>query len=114
MFDLIAILIPIILAVCIVVVIKIIEDSRLKRRFVDAGSDESLVRTILSSDHRVHRRAELKWGAVLISIAAGFAGMALLDLDAEDPLSYALLFATTGIGLLVFRRLDPPADPPAD
>jgi hypothetical protein len=109
MYDLIAILIPIVLAVCIVVVIRIIEDSRLKRRFVDAGSDEALVRAILSTDHAVKRRSELKWSSVLISIGAGFALMALLGLDAEDPMSYALLFGTTGIGILIFRWLDPPA-----
>jgi hypothetical protein len=109
MYDLIAILIPIILAVCIVIVIKIIEDSRLRRRMVDTGSDEAMVRTLLSTDHAGKRRSELKWSSVLISIGAGFALMALLDLDAEDPMSYALLFGTTGIGLLLFRWLDPPA-----
>ena len=109
MYDLIAILIPIVLAVCIVVVIKSIEDSRLKRRFVDANSDEAQIRAILSTDYASRRRSELKWGSVLISIGAGFALMALLGLDAEDPMSYALLFGTTGVGILVFRWLDPPA-----
>ena len=109
MYDLIAILIPIILAICIVVVIRIIEDSRLKRRFVEAGSEEAVIRAILSTDHAAKRRSELKWSAVLISIGAGFALMAVLGLDAEDPLSYGLLFGTTGVGLLLFRWLDPPA-----
>lgn len=109
MYDLIAILIPIILAVCIVVVIKIIEDYRLKRRLVEVGSEEAQIRAILSTDHASKRRSELKWSSVLISIGAGFALMAVLGLDAEDPMSYALLFGTTGVGLLLFRWLDPPA-----
>lgn len=110
MYDLIAILIPIILAVCIVIVIKIVEEARLKRRMVEFGSEASVVKAILQSDHRAKRRSELQWSSVLLSIGAGFAGMALLNLDAEDPLSYALLFATTGLGLLIFRKLDPPAE----
>lgn len=109
MYDLIAILIPIILAVCIVIVIKVVEESRLKRRMVEFGSDEPVIKAILQSDLRAKRRAELQWSSVLLSIGAGFGGMAIFDLDAEDPLSYALLFAATGLGLLIFRRLDPPA-----
>lgn len=109
MFDLIAILIPIVLAVCIVVAIKIVEDSRLRRHMVDAGADETLVRAIMSTDNDSRKRGSLKWGVVLITIAAGFTAMWWFDLDAESPLSYALLFAATGIGLLAHRRMDPPS-----
>jgi hypothetical protein len=108
MFDLIAILIPIVLAICVVVVIRIIEDGRLRRHIVDAGADEALARTLLS-DLGGSRRGSLKWGVVLLLIAGGFAAMWTLGLDADNPLSYALLFAASGLGLLVFRWLDAPA-----
>ena len=109
MFDLIAIMIPIVLAVCIVVTIKIVEDSRLRRRMVDADSNESLVKAILLSDNESRQRSSFKWGLVLITIGAAFAAMRWFNLDGENPLSYALLFIATGIGMLLFRRLDAPS-----
>lgn len=108
MFDLIAILIPIIFAFCIIVGIKIIDDGRVRRRLIDTGADETIIKAIMSTEHQQRRHQSFKWGVVLCMIGAGFASMWVLGLDANDPLSYALLFACTGIGLLVYRRLDPP------
>jgi hypothetical protein len=109
MFDLIAILIPIVLAICIVVTIRIIEDARLRRHIVDAGADEALVKVVLGSELDTGRRASFKWGIVLVLIGAAFAAMAVFGLDAEDPQSYALLFVAAGVGMLVYRVLDAPA-----
>ena len=108
MFDLIAILIPIVLAVCIVVTIKIIEDARLRRRFLEANADPQLVRAIMSTETDARRGGSLKWGVITIAVGVAFATMWWWGLDAENPLSYALLFVATGAGMLLYRVLDPP------
>ena len=109
MYDLIAIMIPIVLAVCIVLAIRIVVDARLRRHIVDAGADETLVKAIFSTDVDARRRRSLQWGVVMLAVGLGFAAMWWLRLDAENPLSYALLFVAGGLGMLLFRGLDPPA-----
>jgi hypothetical protein len=108
MYDLIAILIPVILAVCIVVSIRIVTDARIKRQLIESGSDDALARTILASDAQSQRRSSLKWSLVLLMFAAAFTAIWAFGIDAESPLSYALVFASAGIALLLFRRLEPP------
>jgi hypothetical protein len=106
MYDLITILIPIVLAVCIVVSIKIVEDARLRRHLASSGANETVIRTIMETESDSFQRGALKWGLVLIIVSAAFVLMWAFDLDAENPLSYALLFAATGMGLLTFRRVN--------
>jgi hypothetical protein len=105
-FDLIAILIPIVLAVCIVVAIKIVEDARLRRHLASSGADETTIKAIMSTESDSQQRSALKWGLVLLIVSVAFVLMWWLNLDAENPLSYALLFGAVGLGLLGFRHLN--------
>jgi hypothetical protein len=105
-FDMIAILIPIVLAVCIVVAIKIVEEARLRRHLASSGADEATIKAIMSTEGDSQQRSALKWGLVLMVMSLAFVLMWWFDLDAENPLSYALLFAAFGLGLLGFRRVN--------
>lgn len=110
MFDLIAILIPIVLAICIVVVVRIVEDARTRRRLIDADSDPALAAQVLAGGRDLWRRGSLKWGIVAVAVGLAFAAMALWNLDADDPMSYALVFVATGAALLLQRFLDAPRE----
>jgi hypothetical protein len=106
MFDLIAILIPIVLAVCIVVAIKIVEDARLRRHLASSGADEATIKAIMSTESDAQQRSALKWGMVLLIMSVAFVVMWYFGLDADNPMSYALLFGAFGLGLLAFRRIN--------
>lgn len=108
MFDLIAILIPIVLAVCIVLVVKIIEDGRVRRRCIEADADPELVRTLLVGESASRRGGSLKWGVVTLVIGLAFAAIWALGLPADSPLSYALVFVGAGAGMLLHRALERP------
>lgn len=105
MEDILSLLIPIVLAVCVVVAIRIIEDSRVRRRLAETHATEELVRALMQSDEQNRRGAALKWGIVLVAIGLAFGVIGLFGLDAEDPASYGLLFGATGLGMLGFRAL---------
>lgn len=109
-FDILALLIPIVLAVCIVAVIRIIEESRLFRRLAETEASDELVRSMMRSRQRAQRVGALKWGVVLIAVGLAFGAISGLGLDADDPASFAFLFAAAGVGLLVFRGLSPGED----
>ncbi len=100
MFDIIAILIPIVLAVCLVATIRIITNARVQRRLAETHASEELVQALMRSDAAARRITSLKWGLVLTCLGAAFVLIDVLDLDAADPTSYGLLFIATGVGLL--------------
>ena len=105
MDDILSLLIPIVLAVCVVAAIKIVEDARLRRRLAETHVSEDFVKVLLNSETASQRRAALKWGIVLVMLAVAFALIALFGLGSEDPASYALLFGAAGLAMLLFRKL---------
>ena len=109
-FDILALLIPIVLAICIVAVIGIIEESRLFRRLAETEASDELVRALMRSRSRGRRSAALKWGLVLVALGLGFALVHGFGFGADDPASFALLFSAGGLGLLAFRAFAPGDD----
>ncbi len=106
MYDIIAILIPIVLAICIVVIFRIIVDARLRRRLAETHSSETLVLSLLKSDEVNRRKSSLKWGVVLMSLGVGCVVIDLLELGVEDPSAFGLLFLAIGAGMVVHYRID--------
>lgn len=106
MYDIIAILIPIVLAICIVVVVRIVVDARLRRRLAETHASESLVLSLLQADEVNRRKSSLKWGVVLMCLGAGCVVIDLLGLGVEDPAAFGLLFLAIGLGMVIHYRLD--------
>ncbi|MDH5821464.1 hypothetical protein QFW77_00445 [Luteimonas sp. RD2P54] len=111
MFDILAILIPFFLAACIVVVVRIVVEARLRRRLAETHATEDLVHSLAAADHEFRRQSSLRWGLVLVAMGLGFGAIDLFGLDAKDPAAFGLLFAAAGVGSLAyhFARRRPPA-----
>ncbi|NZA28012.1 hypothetical protein H0E84_16665 [Luteimonas sp. SJ-92] len=108
MFDILAILIPFFLAACIVVVIRIVVEARLRRRLAETHATEDLVRSLVAADDEFRRQSSLRWGLVLVAMGAGFGAVDLFSLGVEDPAAFGLLFAAAGIGSLAYHFLRRP------
>jgi hypothetical protein len=108
MYDIITILIPIVLAICIVVIVRVVVDARLRRRLAETHASESLVIALLQSDEVNRRKSSLKWGVVVLSLGVGCVIIDLLGLGVEDPSSFGLLFVAIGVGMVVHYRIDRP------
>ncbi|GAA0202620.1 hypothetical protein GCM10009123_07330 [Kangiella japonica] len=101
MFDIIAILIPIILAICIVLVIRIINDTSLRKRLAETQTEKSIVEKILDTQSEQRSRSLISWGVSILSIGISVTIVGLLDLNANDPLAYGIIFIACGLSLLV-------------
>ncbi|HBK57708.1 MAG TPA: hypothetical protein DDZ76_15705 [Xanthomonadales bacterium] len=98
-----ALLIPITAFLCTVAIIKIIVDSRLRRRLAETHASEDLVRAMLTADEHNRSLSALKWGIVLTLIGLAFGLIDLLNLDGNDPATFGLLIGSAGLGMLGFH-----------
>ena len=97
--------IPITLFVCIVWIVKLVTDSRLRRRLAETHASEELVKTMFESDEINRRHSALKWGLVLVLVGSAFGLIDGLNLDPDSPGTYGILFAAAGLGLLGYHFL---------
>lgn len=104
------VLVPIALFLCITYAIKLLIDARLRSQMFKNGVSEAWLESMLKTEERQRRYASLRWGAVLLMMAAGFALNQFLYDSEFTAGSIAILAGAVGVGNLVFfalsRRLD--------
>lgn len=100
-----AVFIPMVAMVCIVVAIKVIVDSRLRRRFAETNASEDLIKSMLQADEQTRRMSALKWGLVLTLIGLAFGLISAAHLDSNNPGTWGLLIGAAGVGMLAFHAL---------
>lgn len=105
MEGVIALLIPIALFFSVVAIIKIIVDSRLRRRLAETNASEDLIRAMMQSDDTHRRLSSLKWGMVLLLVGLAFGLISLLGLGSDDPGTYGLILGAAGLGMIGFHIL---------
>ena len=101
MYDIIAILIPIILAICILLAVRFVSDAKLRRHISDTQSDAEVIRALLESGDAPRQRSLHTWISTLISLGLAMMLLHWLQLGADDPLAYGLLFVASGLGLFL-------------
>lgn len=109
MFDILAILIPFFLALCIVVIIRIVVEARLRRRLAETHATDDLVRSLTNADEELRRQSSLKWGLVLVLMGVSLCLIDLFGLGVEDPTAFGLLIGSAGIGMLAYHALRRPS-----
>ncbi len=111
MYDIIAILIPLSLAVCIVVAIRIVVEARLRRRLAETHASEELLQSLLLADGENRRASSLKWGLVSVVAGIGFVAVDVLGLAVDDPSTFGVLFVAIGLGLIAYYAITRPKTP---
>lgn len=101
----IAVFIPITLFVCIYLAIKAVVDARARKHLVQSHGSEDMLRTLLEGEESRRRHASLRWGVILVALAAGFAVLHGVDWTEPSPLMFAILLGATGLGNLVAYAL---------
>jgi hypothetical protein len=100
-----AYLIPITLFVCIVMAIKVVVDSRLRRRLAETNASEEMIKSMLVADEQSRRLSALKWGLVLTLLGAAMGMIDGMNLSSEDPGAWGLLLAAAGVGMLAYHGI---------
>ena len=100
-----ALLIPITLFVCIVMAIKVVVDSRLRRRLAETNASEEMIKSMLVADEQSRRLSALKWGLVLTLLGVAMGIIDGMNLSSEDPGAWGLLLAAAGVGMLAYHGI---------
>jgi hypothetical protein len=95
--------IPITLFICVVAAIKIVAETRLRRRLAETHASDELVKSMLQADEQARRLSALKWGLVLVLVGLAFGLIDWLGLDHQSPGMYGLLVGAAGLGMLGYH-----------
>lgn len=86
---------------------KLISDTRLRRKAIEAGlSQEKAASLYQSGWDEPSTRSALKWGLVIIALGLGLLMVDLFAIDFESPFAYAVLLVATGIALLGYYLIE--------
>jgi uncharacterized membrane protein YbhN (UPF0104 family) len=100
-----AVFVPIAFFGAVVLAIKFIVDSRLRRRMAETNASEELIKSMLQADEQSRRLSALKWGLVLTLIGLAFGLISVLHLDSDNPGSWGLLIGAAGVGMLAYHGM---------
>lgn len=103
--ETVAVMIPIVFLICVTYSIVYIVDARLRRRLAETHASEDLIRAMLAADEQSRRLSALKWGIVLVGIGVTFTIIDALNLNGDRPLTWGLLLAAGGVGMLGYHKL---------
>lgn len=101
------ILIPLGFFALVAYISKLISDTRLRRKAIEAGmSEEKASAAYGGSWGEPSTRAALKWGLVIIALGLGLLLVDLFAISFESPFAYAVLLVATGIALLGYYLIE--------
>ena len=100
-----AYLIPISLFVCVVMAIKVIVDSRLRRRLAETNASDEMIKSMLAADEQTRRLSALKWGLVLTLLGGAMGLIGGLNMSSDDPGAWGLLLGAAGVGMLAYHGI---------
>ena len=98
-------LIPIAFFVAVVMAIKVVVDSRLRRRLAETNPSEELMKQMMAADEVARRLSALKWGLVLTLLGVAFGIIDGINLSSDSPGAWGILMAAAGIGLLAYHAI---------
>jgi hypothetical protein len=98
-------LVPIAFFIAVVMAIKVIVDSRLRRRLAETNPSEELMKQMMAADEVARRLSALKWGLVLTLLGIAFGIIDASNLNSDDPGAWGILLAAAGIGMLAYHAL---------
>jgi hypothetical protein len=78
--------------------LKTIVDARSRTKLLESNPHEGLVQSILEGEERRRRQSALRWGIVLVFLAAGFWIVEIMGWTRPSSGMIAVLLGTTGFG----------------
>ncbi|PWK54417.1 DUF6249 domain-containing protein [Pleionea mediterranea] len=105
MEEIVSMIIPMVGFVCLVAIIKVVTDNRVRRRLAETHASDEVVKSMLESEQSSQREGALKWGIVSASTGAGLIIIDILSLSSEQVSTYGVIIVAAGVGLLVYYKL---------
>lgn len=101
MEEILALMIPITFVIIVGLTTKWLSDNRVRRELVLAKAASEVVESVMASPPE-NGESSLKWGIVAVAVGLALVGIQLLHLDADDPVTFGIVFIFGGAGLLLF------------
>jgi hypothetical protein len=90
---------------------KVIGDTRIRRKVLEARVSADVADAILSHDWKEPSvQSALKWGLVIVALGVGILLVDLFSIGFESPMAYAILLLATGTALLGYYLIERGAD----
>jgi hypothetical protein len=97
------ILVPIAFFAVIGWIVKVISDNRIRRKVLDQRVSDELAEAILKENASAPSAlGALKWGLIVLATGGALVLVQLLSIDADEPLTFGLLFLAAGAGLIAY------------
>ena len=100
-----ALFVPISMIFAVVMAIKIVVDSRLRRRLAETNPSEELMKQMMAADEVARRLSALKWGLVLTLLGVAFGIIDGANMGSDSPGAWGILLAAAGVGLLSYHAI---------
>jgi hypothetical protein len=111
MEDVVVFLVPLGFFAMIAYIAKVIVDTRIRRKVLEARVSADVADAILNRNWKEPSTlSALKWGLVIVALGAGLLLVDLFGIDFESPLAYALLLLSTGTALLGYYLIERDGD----
>jgi len=90
---------------------KLISDTRVRRKAMEAHASPDVAEAILSRrDGAPSTQSALKWGLVVLALGAAVLLLDLLSIGFESPFAYGLMLLATGGALLSYYLVEHDAE----
>ncbi len=101
------ILVPLGFFAVVAYIAKLIRDTRIRRKALDASlSEEAAEAFVRGGSVDPSPKSALKWGLVVLAIGAGLLFVDLLAISFESPVAYAVLLMGAGVALLSYYLIE--------
>ena len=84
---------------------RTLSDNRVRRELISVSADNAMVETLFLKARSENPENSLKWGIVGVSIGIALVLIELIELSADQPMAYGIVFAFGGAGLLCFYMI---------
>lgn len=105
--DLVPILVPLGFFAMIAYVAKVIGDTRIRRKALEASVSDEVAEAVMTR-RRVEpsARSALKWGLIIVALGGSMFLVEILPTSFESPMAYGILLLATGIALLGYYLIE--------
>lgn len=89
----------------VVMIFKTLADNATRRKAIEAGASDELVKELFKSRAWMNGHDPLKWGMLVAAVGAAFITIDLLGVEAHSAMAPGLVFLFPGIALIAYHLI---------
>jgi Domain of unknown function (DUF6249) len=94
----------------IVLIFKTLSDNATRRKAIEAGASEEMLKELFKSNAWFAKYDSLKWGMLVASVGIAFMAIAMFGIDFESAMAPGFLFLLPGLALIAYHVISKKSD----